>query len=121
MRDEKSDLGTFSDFILQEELKFKLLNKHKPKKISPEKVIKSADRGMRNLHPRIVKLRKESYKLEMAYNKLWAIKSQAQLKITPIQVITSNKKTNKKSQLELENQQLRTTITKMEAQMKGAK
>ena len=84
--------------------------------MTPEKAIKGADKGMHNLTPRIRKLREESYKLELAYNKLWAMKYQAQLKITPIQIICKN--TNKKSQLESENIHLRAIIAKMEDQMK---
>ena len=87
--------------------------------MTPEKIIKGADKGMRNLTPRIRKLREESYKLEVAYNKLWAMKYQAQLKITPIQIIpnkTSDKK--KLSQIELENIELRILLAKMEDQMK---
>ena len=89
--------------------------------MTPEKVIKVADKGMRNLHPRIVKLREESYKLEVAYNKLWAVKYQAQLKITPVQIITSGIRSKKLSQIELENQRLREIIALMESQMIGVR
>ena len=88
--------------------------------MTPEKIIKSADKGMRNLRPRITKLREESYKLEVAYNKLWAVKYQAQLKITPVQIISPNTRSKKLSQIELENIQLKATIAKMEELAKGS-
>ena len=82
-----------------------------------EKEVRATDKGMRVLYPRIMQLRTESYKLELAYNRLWEKKKKAQVRLTPIQVVKPGASGRKSSEA-TEIERLQKVINALEAQIK---
>lgn len=61
-----------------------------PQHLNQNKELKAINKGMKNLAPRIKKLREQSYKLEVAYGHLFNKKMRIEIALTPVKKITTS-------------------------------